>query len=115
MVDVDAAGVQRVVDEITAAGGTALGLSADLTKDEDSRRIVWETVNRFKGLAAEHEPRGPHVDVVNDFRDPLPSAPFLAVMLRHPGGLVRPFLKSSGNDAYGQREATDLELDLPAG
>src|SRR5438552_4143153 len=23
---------------------------ADLTKDEDSRRIVWDTVNRFKGL-----------------------------------------------------------------
>jgi NAD(P)-dependent dehydrogenase (short-subunit alcohol dehydrogenase family) len=23
---------------------------ADLTKDEDSRRIVWDTVSRFKGL-----------------------------------------------------------------
>src|SRR5437879_11682484 len=50
VVDVDAAGVQRVVSEITAAGGTALGITADLTKDEDSRRIVWDTVNRFKGL-----------------------------------------------------------------
>ena len=50
VVDVDAAGAQRVVDEITAAGGTAHGIAADLTKDEDSRRIVWDTVRRFKGL-----------------------------------------------------------------
>src|SRR4029450_9962631 len=47
---VDAVGVKRVVDEITAAGGTAHGLVADLTKDDDSRRIVWDTVSRFKGL-----------------------------------------------------------------
>jgi predicted ATP-grasp superfamily ATP-dependent carboligase len=55
-------------------------------------------VNRFKG-----RPEGPSpaasVDIVNDLRDPLPSAPFLAVMLRHPGGLVRPFLKEPGTDA----------------
>ena len=50
VVDVDARGVQQVVDEITAAGGTALGIPADLTKDEESRRIVWDTVTRFKGL-----------------------------------------------------------------
>ena len=50
VVDVDASGVKRVVDEITAAGGTAVGLTADLTNDEDSRRIVWDTVARFKGL-----------------------------------------------------------------
>jgi NAD(P)-dependent dehydrogenase (short-subunit alcohol dehydrogenase family) len=50
VVDVDAAGVKSVVSEITAAGGSALGLTADLTKDEDSRRIVWDTVARFKGL-----------------------------------------------------------------
>src|SRR2546430_16917748 len=50
VVDVDAAGAQRVVDEITAAGGTAHGIAADLTKDEDSRRIVGGTVRRFKGL-----------------------------------------------------------------
>jgi NAD(P)-dependent dehydrogenase (short-subunit alcohol dehydrogenase family) len=50
VVDVDAAGVQRVVGEITAAAGIAHGVAVDLTKDEDSRRIVWETVNRFKGL-----------------------------------------------------------------
>src|ERR1044071_5538401 len=50
VVDVDAAGVDRVVKEIAAAGGTAHGIVADLTKDEDSRRIVWDTVTRFKGL-----------------------------------------------------------------
>ncbi|MBM4443306.1 MAG: SDR family oxidoreductase [Candidatus Rokubacteria bacterium] len=50
VVDVDAAGAERVVREITAAGGRAIGLPADLTKDEDSRRIVWDTVARFKGL-----------------------------------------------------------------
>src|SRR5258706_2386246 len=50
VVDVDAAGVERVVSEITGAGGTAHGIVADLTKDEDSRRIVWDTVGRFKGL-----------------------------------------------------------------
>src|SRR6187549_3359314 len=50
VVDVDAAGVERVVSEITAAGGTAHGIVADLTKDADSRRIVWDTVSRFKGL-----------------------------------------------------------------
>ena len=50
VVDVDAAGVQRVVSEITNAGGTAAGIVADLSKDEDSRRIVWDTVSRFHGL-----------------------------------------------------------------
>ena len=50
VVDVDADGVKRVVGEITAAGGAAHGVVADLTKDEDSRRIVWDTVSRFKGL-----------------------------------------------------------------
>jgi NAD(P)-dependent dehydrogenase (short-subunit alcohol dehydrogenase family) len=50
VVDVDGAGVQGVVSEIAAAGGVALGITADLTKDEDSRRIVWDTVSRFKGL-----------------------------------------------------------------
>jgi NAD(P)-dependent dehydrogenase (short-subunit alcohol dehydrogenase family) len=50
VVDVDAPGVRRVVDEITSSGGTAHGIVADLTSDEDSRRIVWDTVNRFKGL-----------------------------------------------------------------
>src|SRR5882762_7328154 len=50
VVDIDTAGVHRVVNEITSAGGTAHGIVADLTKDDDSRRIVWDTVGRFKGL-----------------------------------------------------------------
>src|SRR5437879_12762923 len=50
VVDVDAAGVKRVVSAITAAGGNALGLAADLTKDEDSRRIAWDRVARLQGL-----------------------------------------------------------------
>src|ERR1051325_102834 len=50
VVDIDAVGVQRVVSEITGAGGTAHGIVADLTKDDDSRRIVWDAVSRFKGL-----------------------------------------------------------------
>jgi NAD(P)-dependent dehydrogenase (short-subunit alcohol dehydrogenase family) len=50
VVDVDAAGVKRVVSEITEAGGTAHGIVADLTKDDDSRRIVWDTISRFKTL-----------------------------------------------------------------
>src|SRR2546422_3255919 len=50
VVDVDSDGVHRVVNEITTAGGTAHGIIADLTKDDDSRRVVWDTVSRFKGL-----------------------------------------------------------------
>ena len=50
VVDVDPDGVKRVVGEIAAAGGVAHGITADLTKDDDSRRIVWDTVDRFKGL-----------------------------------------------------------------
>ena len=50
VVDIDGSGVKRIVDEITRAGGTAHGIVADLTNDDDSRRIVWETLNRFKGL-----------------------------------------------------------------
>ncbi len=35
-----------------------------------------------------------HIDVVIDSSDPLPAIAFTAKMLRHPGGLVRPFLGS---------------------
>src|SRR5205809_310758 len=50
VVDIDSDGVHRVVKEITSTDGTAHGIVADLTNDEDSRRIVWDTVSRFKGL-----------------------------------------------------------------
>ena len=35
---------------IVTAGGIAHGIVADLTQDDDARRIVWDTVSRFKGL-----------------------------------------------------------------
>lgn len=50
VVDIDAKGVESVVAEITKAGGKAKGIVADLSKDEDSRRIVRETANAFGGL-----------------------------------------------------------------
>jgi NAD(P)-dependent dehydrogenase (short-subunit alcohol dehydrogenase family) len=50
VVDIDADGVAAVVAEITAAGGRALPIVADLTRDEDARRIVKETARAFGGL-----------------------------------------------------------------
>jgi len=50
VVDLAASRVEAVVADIKAAGGTAHGIVADLTRDDDSRRIVWETRDRFKGL-----------------------------------------------------------------
>jgi NAD(P)-dependent dehydrogenase (short-subunit alcohol dehydrogenase family) len=50
VVDIDHAAVADVVAEIEEAGGRAVGLVADLTKDEDSRRIVREIANAFGGL-----------------------------------------------------------------
>ena len=53
---------------------------------------------RLKGRPVEPAPTA-SVDIVNDRRDPLPSIPFLAVMLRHPGGLLRPFLREPDREA----------------
>jgi NAD(P)-dependent dehydrogenase (short-subunit alcohol dehydrogenase family) len=50
VVDIDRAGVEAVVAEIKAAGGRALPIVADLTQDEESRRIVRETAKAFGGL-----------------------------------------------------------------
>ncbi len=50
VVDIDEAGVKSVVEEIEAAGGTAVGIAADLTKDDDSVRIVREAANALGGL-----------------------------------------------------------------
>jgi NAD(P)-dependent dehydrogenase (short-subunit alcohol dehydrogenase family) len=50
VVDIDPAGVEAVVAEITRAGGKAKGIVADLTKDADSKRIVSETAKHFGGL-----------------------------------------------------------------
>jgi NAD(P)-dependent dehydrogenase (short-subunit alcohol dehydrogenase family) len=50
VVDVDAASVEAVVNEIVAAGGKAKGIVADLRDDANARRIVRETANAFGGL-----------------------------------------------------------------
>jgi NAD(P)-dependent dehydrogenase (short-subunit alcohol dehydrogenase family) len=48
--DLDKDAVAAVVKEIEAAGGRAIGLVCDLTRDEDCRRIVKETAKAFGGL-----------------------------------------------------------------
>ena len=50
VVDIDAEAVRAVVAEIEAAGGRAVGITADLTRDEDSRRIVREAANALGGV-----------------------------------------------------------------
>ena len=50
VVDVDEDAVASVVGEIEKNGGKAKGIVADLTKDEDSKRIVTETAKYFNGL-----------------------------------------------------------------
>ena len=50
VVDIDADAVGAVVAEIKAGGGKALAITADLSKDEDSRRSVHNTVSHFNGL-----------------------------------------------------------------
>jgi NAD(P)-dependent dehydrogenase (short-subunit alcohol dehydrogenase family) len=48
--DIDPAGVEAVVGEITAAGGRALALVGDLRQDAFARDIVKRTANAFGGL-----------------------------------------------------------------
>ena len=50
VVDIDEAGVDAVVAEITAAGGRALGIVGDLREDDFARDIVRRTANAFGGL-----------------------------------------------------------------
>src|SRR6201982_839086 len=50
VVDIDQAGVDAVVGEITAAGGRALGLVGDLRQDDFARNVVRRTANAFGGL-----------------------------------------------------------------
>src|SRR5437773_1495633 len=50
VVDIDQAGVDAVVAEITGAGGKALGLVGDLRQDDFARSIVRRTANAFGGL-----------------------------------------------------------------
>src|SRR4051794_24476876 len=48
--DIDQAGVEAVVQEITAAGGRALALVGDLRTDDFAREIVKRTANGFGGV-----------------------------------------------------------------
>jgi len=50
VVDIDQAGVDAVVAEITAAGGRAQGLVGDLLQDDFARAIVRRTATAFGGL-----------------------------------------------------------------
>ncbi|MGI9522669.1 MAG: SDR family NAD(P)-dependent oxidoreductase [Hyphomicrobiaceae bacterium] len=50
IVDVDKVGLKEVAREIEDLGGRALPLAADLTRDEDARRIVADTADEFGGL-----------------------------------------------------------------
>jgi NAD(P)-dependent dehydrogenase (short-subunit alcohol dehydrogenase family) len=50
VVDIDQAGVDAVVQEITATGGRALGIVGDLREDAFARDIVRRTANAFGGL-----------------------------------------------------------------
>ena len=48
--DIDKGRIADTVAEITKAGGRALGIPCDLTRESDARRIVRETVTAFGGL-----------------------------------------------------------------
>lgn len=50
VVDLDTAGVEAVVGQITQAGGKAIGIPGDLTDDAFARDIVRQTANAFGGL-----------------------------------------------------------------
>jgi NAD(P)-dependent dehydrogenase (short-subunit alcohol dehydrogenase family) len=50
VVDIDRAGFDRVVGEIAAAGGQALGLVGNPVEDEFARQIVRRTTSAFGGL-----------------------------------------------------------------
>ena len=46
-VDIDQAALDAVVKEITDAGGDAVAIKADLTKDNECHRIVDDTIDAF--------------------------------------------------------------------
>jgi NAD(P)-dependent dehydrogenase (short-subunit alcohol dehydrogenase family) len=49
-VDIDQAGVEAVAREIKDGGGEALAVAADLTKDDEAKRIAHAPVEAFGGL-----------------------------------------------------------------
>lgn len=50
VVDIDEAGAGAVAREIEAVGGHATAVAANLTRDEDAKRIVHDTVGAYGGL-----------------------------------------------------------------
>src|SRR5262245_11971916 len=48
--DIDKGRIADTVAESTKAGGLALGIPCDLTRENDARRIVQETLTAFGGL-----------------------------------------------------------------
>jgi len=66
----------------------------DLVWKHGVPHAVQRMVRRMRGGAPVAIPSAEAVDVIHDRRDPLPTLPFVATMLRHPGGLIRPFLQS---------------------
>lgn len=50
VVDIDVDAGEETVDEITARGSNAAFVDADVTREEDVRRMIATTVDRFAGL-----------------------------------------------------------------
>lgn len=50
IVGIEPEGVKKAVDEINESGGEALGLTADITKDEDVQSMIQTTIDRFGRL-----------------------------------------------------------------
>ena len=92
------------------ATGAAVEPPRDVRHDVVWKHAVPHAVQRavrlLRGDAQVAPPADEVVDVVHDPRDPLPTLPFVATMLRHPGGLIRPFLRVSEE----QRDEARLAL-----
>lgn len=68
-VDLAEGPVQSTVDLISAAGGEASGATADVSKTEDVKRMVSETVSRFGRLDAAFNNAGIHTGVRIPFHE----------------------------------------------
>jgi D-aspartate ligase len=71
------------------------GVRHDVVWKHGVPHAVQRVVRRVRGAAQIDLPSGEIVDVVHDPEDRLPTIPFVATMLRHPGGLIRPFWRPS--------------------
>lgn len=54
IVDLDLAGAERVVEEIRAGGGEAIAIRTDVSREDDVRRAIATTVERFGALHVLH-------------------------------------------------------------